>query len=167
MTNSNISNYATSGRGTFLLTNLLNGDFNLTVTSFSLPGLTLPAANYDIPHIQVPLHGDTLQYEDLTIEFLVDEHLSNWKQIHDWMRSLAAPEYKEKEYGKYGNVTYKYSDAVLTIFTSHNNPDFRIKFIHCVPTGLSGIGFTETDTSTTPSKATLSLAFERFDMDNC
>jgi hypothetical protein len=41
--------------------------------------------------------GDAYNHEDLTIEFLVDEKMQNWLEIHDWLRSCA--NYKDsKEY---------------------------------------------------------------------
>ena len=40
----------------------------------------------------IPVPGDKLRYEDLTINFMVDEELENYIQIYQWMTSLGYPQ---------------------------------------------------------------------------
>ena len=46
--------------------------------SANLPGITLPAATYATPFKDIPTMGEKLEYEDLTITFIVDEFLENY-----------------------------------------------------------------------------------------
>ena len=46
--------------------------------SANLPGITLPAATYATPFKDIPTMGEKLEYEDLTIRFIVDEFLENY-----------------------------------------------------------------------------------------
>ena len=39
---------------------------------------------------RIPVES-TASYEDLTIEFIVDEDLRNYMEIHNWMRALSTP----------------------------------------------------------------------------
>ena len=40
--------------------------------------------------------GDTLDFEDLEITFLVNEDLSNYREIHDWMIGIGFPKNNEQ-----------------------------------------------------------------------
>ena len=73
--------------------------FNLTKTpkvdffsnSAKIPGITLggiKVANY-LKAIDVP--GDNIEFEDLTIQFIVDEDLENYLSIHTWIYGLGYP----------------------------------------------------------------------------
>ena len=46
-------------------------------TEVNLPGITLADAIFPTPFKQIPMMGDKLDYEPLTITFLVDEYLDN------------------------------------------------------------------------------------------
>ena len=61
-------------------------------TQVNLPGVSL-ADNYEqpTPFRNIPLPGEKLQYEALTITFLVDENLENYQEIHGWLRGLGFP----------------------------------------------------------------------------
>ena len=41
--------------------------------------------------VSVPLEGN-LSFGNLTIDFLVDEDLRNYMEIHNWIRALGAPD---------------------------------------------------------------------------
>ena len=111
----------------------------------------------------IPVPGDELYYEDLTVRFLVDEEMKNYLEIHDWLRTLGFPEY----WGQYdfeeqtsdnrsqyssdvmanSRVSYsrkdKYerSDAALQILNSNYQVIQTIKFRECFPTSLSTLQF--------------------------
>ena len=38
-------------------------------TSVNLPAISLPVANYPTPMKNIPLHGSTVEYENLTLQF--------------------------------------------------------------------------------------------------
>jgi len=96
--------------------------------------------------------GDTLQYGDLPIQFLVDEDMINYTLIHNWMTGLGFPESCEQ----FLNLTtddelnrdplLQFSDATLGILNSNYNVIANIKFWDLFPTSLSTIEFTASDT---------------------
>ena len=63
-----------------------------------IPTLTL--GDVQIPTrglVPIPVEGN-MRYSDFTIEFIVDENLENYMQIHNWMRALGTPqELKERK----------------------------------------------------------------------
>ena len=58
----------------------------------------------------VPIPGDKIEFGDLTIRFLVDEDLTNYMEIQNWIRGLGFPESPkeffdlEKEGEEYGII---------------------------------------------------------------
>ena len=58
----------------------------------NIPGIGLGEAEVDTPLKSIPFPGDKVTYQDLAISFLVDENLENYKEIHDWIIGLGAPQ---------------------------------------------------------------------------
>ena len=57
----------------------------------NIPGLSLNETSYATPLKDIPLIGEKLNYEDLTITFIVDENLENYIELHNWITSLGFP----------------------------------------------------------------------------
>src|SRR6266566_716922 len=54
----------------------------------NIPGIILPMPGYETPFITLPQSGDHVKFNMLTVEFMVDESLNNWLEIHSWMRKF-------------------------------------------------------------------------------
>ena len=124
----------------------------------SIPGITLPVADVNSPLSKVPYVGDKLEFDNLTIEFLINEDMSNYKAIHDWMVSLGFPELHQ-QYADFINentnelsrtpVLASVSDGILIILNSSNNPIRTINFVDLVPVNLSTITLRSSTDDTT------------------
>ena len=139
-----------------------------TVTA-NVPGLTLGDATYATPLKDIPLPGEKITYDDLTITFIVDENLENYIEIHNWLTSLGFP--KDRSQFKtfrestsnlknttvgtstdIGDVkpitsdTPMFSDCVLTILSNKNNPVAECRFADCFPTSLGALEYTQNTT---------------------
>ena len=101
----------------------------------------------------IDLPGEIIDFEDLTLRFLVDEDLQNYIEIQNWIRGLGFPESLEEIYDlqkdDLGTVEDSvgmnlYSDGTLTVFDSLSNPNFRVIFQELFPYSLSTIQFDAT-----------------------
>ena len=100
--------------------------------------------------------GDKIQFGDLTIRFLVDEDLTNFMEIQNWIRGLGFPEKLsqfsdlEKEAVMPSNFGNKerdiFSDGTLQILSSNLIPKFQVKFEGLFPYSLTTMTFDATDT---------------------
>ena len=64
-----------------------------SIPTFSIGTIDIPTAGF----VGIPIEGNAV-YSDLEMEFLVDENLENYMQIHNWMRALGTPtDYVDKE----------------------------------------------------------------------
>jgi hypothetical protein len=104
---------------------------------------------------ELPQPGEIIDFEDLTFRFLVDEDLSNYMEMQNWIRGIGFPEdldqiYKLQEQTiGVANPDYQtglnlYSDGTLTVLDSMNNPNFKVVFEDLFPYSLSTIEFDAT-----------------------
>ena len=136
-------------------------------TACNIPGISLSTALQPTPLKDIPLPGDTVEFNDLEITFLVDENLENYREIHGWMYGIGFPK-DRKQYSalvdankdrfpttgkdsqshdagkvKYGAVPLGpiFSDATLNVLTSKNTANIEVRFSDVFPTALSGLNF--------------------------
>ena len=138
------------------------------VTDINLPGIELTSLTQNTTLKQIPIPGNDLQYDPLSLSFMVDENFENYQEIHGWLvglgyprdnsefRNLAQsandrfPNSSQSVSTEIGKVKYKaaqaggtYSDATLTTLTSKNNSQLEVRFRDIYPTKLSGLTFTQ------------------------
>lgn len=124
----------------------------------TLPGIDLPRAVQSSPLIDDSHPGDKLTFGELAITFLVDENMSNYKAIADWMMGLGFP----KDHAQYTNWINQHrtfptdgessagvSDGILQILNSSNNAIQTIQFRDMFPTSLSSLQLQTTNGDTT------------------
>ena len=117
---------------------------NFFCQSATIPGLSLGEAVQVNPFRDIPIPGDKIQFEELTIRFIVDEELKNWTEIYNWLYGLGYPENLEQsaEVSKPSLMKplgTKYSDATLLVLTSNKNVQHRVVFQNIFPVTLSQI----------------------------
>ena len=100
--------------------------------------------------------GDKIQFGDLTIRFLVDEDLTNFMEIQNWIRGLGFPDnigqFRDLENesiipSNFGLAEESvFSDGTLQILSSNLIPKFQVKFEGLFPYSLTTMTFDATDT---------------------
>ena len=116
------------------------------VQTATLPGITLSPMEIGLPQRQgFARSTGTIQYEELSITFLVDEYLKNWMEIYNWMT---------------GDITY--TSGVLTILSSSMNPTMEAHFKQLFPTSLSELAFDSTTADPTYHQATVSFKYTEY-----
>ena len=80
-----------SGVGFQLSLNKLPG-VSYYCQSATVPSLNLAVADQPTMYRRLPEPGDEINYDDLSIRFLVDEDMKNYISIHNWLRYLGYPE---------------------------------------------------------------------------
>ena len=123
--------------------------------SANLPGISVNVIDQPTRFVSIPHAPGTPEYEDLTINFIVDEELTNWLEMHDWMKSLV----HTTDYKEYEDAPEHYTDATLTLLNSAMNPKIRVQFFNLLPTSLSALEF---DSTTTVPEALIATATFRY-----
>jgi hypothetical protein len=120
----------------------------------NIPSVSLGVANQSSYLSEVPVPGDKMYFEDFTLTFLVDEDLSNYMEIQNWIRGIGFPEslneiYKFESTSEDFESQYKsdmnlYSDGTLLVLNSNQNTNFQVKFRGMFPYSLSTLSFDAT-----------------------
>lgn len=150
-------NYTTKNRAVLNFPALPN--MSMTLKGIPLPGIELPPVETPSPFFQKKHAGDKVFYETLNVVFIVDELLTNWLEIYNWIIGLGAPEDKVQYRGK----PHHELDAYMTIYSSHNNPILKVKFLECVPTSLGGLPYEEDVSETEPVETTATFEYLRYE----
>lgn len=122
------------------------------VTATTMPGVSVSAVEASFRGLSYPFASDSLQYDDLVIQFNIDEDLNNYTETYNWIKSLSNSEQPYSE------------DAILTIFSSHNNAVKQIKFYDVFPTNITGIEFNSQVTSTDYLQASVTFTYTSYEI---
>lgn len=124
---------------------------NFFLQDANLPSLNIPWTKHPTPFVELPLSGDHIKYDPLTIKFKVDEDMQNYIELHQWMRGLGFPEdfSEHKALVDAGAVVGSgegiFSDSSLMILTNLKNPNIELIFKDAFPISLSEVKFQTTD----------------------
>lgn len=140
---------------------------NWTIQEVSLPGVTLgdSSRNYSTGKASIP--GDNLEYNELSVTFVVDESLNNWREIYNWMRGLAPTklgddnQYTDLKKSDYNVV----SDGSLIILTNSSNPNITVSFKDLYPMSISDVSLRITDPSIDPLTSTVTFRYSYMEFD--
>ena len=135
--------------------------------STRIPGIQL--GNIDVGNYlkAIPVPGDQIQFEDLTLQFLVDENMENYLEIHNWIYSLGYP----KSVDQFGDLIRaddnqfviddlrQFSDGTLTVLNSNFVPMSYIKFKDLFPISLSTLEFTASESDYSYFTATVTFKY--------
>ena len=150
------------------------------ITEANLPGIAFGGdAIMNTRYTSMPFMGDTIDFSPLELSFMVQEDLSNWKEIHDWMTGIGFPKTPEQfaealrdsevektvqRRGKLAMPNVLTSDATLTLLTNKNNPVIQVNFRNIYPTSLSGLQFNTQDTDATPLTAQVTMSYDFYEI---
>ena len=113
----------------------------------NIPGISLANTIQSTPFANIPIEGDVLEFEDMSISFIVDENLQNYLEMYNWLHSLGFPE----RYSQYDNETSDIkSDVNIIIHTNKSNPNYSIVFKDVFPVALGVINFDTNNTDLEP-----------------
>ena len=134
--------------------------------STRIPGIQL--GNIDVGNYlkAIPVPGDQIQFEDLTLQFLVDENMENFLEIHNWLYGLGYP----KSVDQFGDLIRaandegidnlrQFSDGTLTVLNSNFVPMSYIKFKDLFPISLSTLEFTASESDYSYFTATVTFKY--------
>lgn len=139
--------------------------------SVNLPGITLGAPEFGNPFNVAPIPGETLTYDQLQVQFLVDEQMANYQSIYNWIVALGFPESYDQyvtfvagDTNNYSELAKNYSDATLQILTANNQTAKAIQFLDLFPVSIDSLQFagTNNDVQYLVGNATFRYGYYKF-----
>jgi hypothetical protein len=146
---------------------------NYFLQSASIPGLSFVGnITMPTPLINIPIPGERLNYSPLTVSFMVDEDMTNYLEIFNWMLSLATVSELEP-FARYQPQTAiehdvnkrDRSDIKLMIMTSSKNPNIQVKFQDAFPTQLGELNFNTTASGVNYLESSVTFEYVKYDIE--
>ena len=123
--------------------------------SANIPQISMGTAIQPSYLKDIPVPGDKVLYDDLTVRFLVDEKMENYLAIYKWITGLGFPEslgqfaqLKKDDIRTDSRIVdrgdpryFEFSDATLQVLNSNYKPSVLINFIDAFPVSLSTLEF--------------------------
>ena len=122
------------------------------ITTVNLPTVNLPEVSSAYKNYQGFVAGDTLTYEAIEIQFLIDEDMQNYVEVFDWMKRNANE-----------NDAIKH-DIILSILSSHNNVNKQIRFVRALPVSLGGAEFSTQATEIEYLQGAITFRYDYFEI---
>ena len=156
-------------------------------TAANVPAINLGEAVFPTPYKEIPVMGDTLTYDNLSISFIVDENLENYIEIHEWLTAIGFPK-NRNQFSSFRSSTAStpiatqgtsddigdvqpatsargmFGDAILTILTNKNNPVVEVRFQDIYPVALGALDFTQTATDVEYITVTADFSYKIYDI---
>ncbi len=156
-------------------------------TAANVPAINLGEAVFPTPYKEIPVMGDTLTYDNLSISFIVDENLENYIELHNWLTAIGFPK-NRNQFSTFRSSTAStpiatqgtsddigdvqpatsargmFGDAILTILTNKNNPVVEVRFQDIYPVALGALDFTQTATDVEYITVTADFSYKIYDI---
>ena len=160
-------------------------------TTATVPAITLSDVVIPTPFKSIPMQGDQLTFDNLTINFIVDEFLENYLSLHEWMTGIGFPK-NRKQFSEFrtnvsntpsaarsssstssdiGDVQQAspnnalFSDATLTILSNKNNPIVNVLFRDLYPVALSALEYDQGATDVEYLTASVDFAYQIYEIE--
>ena len=130
----------------------------------NIPSMTLGAAIQTTPFSDVNYYGDKLTFEQMTMNFYVNEDMSNYLEVYNWLVALGFPDNHEQFTLKDSSLDFaanetRTSDMNLILETNKSNPNYSVVFKDAFPVSLGSIELDTAATSLEPIVVDATFAY--------
>ena len=157
-------------------------------TAANIPALALSDVIVPTPFKSIPMMGDQLTYDNLSVSFIVDEYLENYLSIHEWMTAIGFPKNRTQfsqfksntsntpstassssndigDVQKPTSVNALFSDATLTILSNKNNPIVNVFFRDLYPVAMTGLSYNQGATDVEYLTSEITFAYQLYEIE--
>jgi len=157
-------------------------------TAATIPALALSDVIVPTPFKSIPMMGDQLTYDNLSVSFIVDEYLENYLSIHEWMTAIGFPKNRTQfsqfksntsntpstasspsndigDVQKPTSVNALFSDATLTVLSNKNNPIVNVFFRDLYPIAMTGLSYNQGATDVEYLTAEITFAYQLYEIE--
>tara|TARA_Y100000034_G_C6854923_1_gene388356 strand:- start:382 stop:954 length:573 start_codon:yes stop_codon:yes gene_type:complete len=140
-----------------------------TVTYFcqsvAIPSVNITPVDQPTPLGVFPKFvGGKYAFEDLTVNFIVDENMKNWLEVYNWINEIGNMEDNTSVIANKQTSDF-FSDILIVVTNSVYRPNLHIRFRNAFPISLSGFQFNSASTDTEPIIASATFAYDLYEID--
>ena len=153
-------NQLTQNRFQFVLDRAPTVEYFMARTE--LPAMSLEVANQATMFNNIPRPGNKMSFDTYPVEFRVDEDLTNYLEVYNWITELGFPSDFTGYQGLKNTGRKEVSDATLLLLSSASNPIIQVRFLDIFPISLSALPFDLNGEDISYTSATVRFAYQRF-----
>ena len=159
--------------------------------SATIPAIALSDVLVPTPFKSIPMMGDQLTFDNLSVSFIVDEFLENYLSIHEWLTAIGFPK-NRKQFSDFKTNTSNtpiaarsaaststdigdvksaspnnalFSDATLTILSNKNNPIVNVFFRDLYPVAMTALDYNQQATDVEYITASIDFAYQIYEIE--
>ena len=160
-------------------------------TAATIPAIALSDVVIPTPFKSIPMMGDQLTFDNLSITYIVDEYLENFLSIHEWLTAIGFPK-NRKQFSEFKTNTSNtpigarssaststdigdvkaaspnnalFSDATLTILSNKNNPIVNVFFRDLYPVAMTALDYNQAATDVEYLTASIDFAYQIYEIE--
>jgi len=135
--------------------------FNQAIQAVNLPGFSIGNTILDNPFIKIPIAGDHMVFDNLVVQFAIDEEFKAYREIYDWAIQIGKPD--ELTQRPIDNKEV-YSDGSIILFSSSKNAEMKIKIFDMIPIRVESLKLDYKDTDTNIITSTVTFSFRKYEI---
>ena len=110
------------------------------------PGIAVSGAMAPVSRLgTLAVPGDTLNFDELMMDIIIDENFMGYSEFYEWLESLTNTRTNAQTIPA---QTYIETDVILSVLSSANNIIRQFKYKNAIPTSLGAINFEATTADT-------------------
>jgi hypothetical protein len=152
-------NFLLNNGFTFILDRLPQTTFRIVSTD--VPGIGVQPPSVGNPAATQYFPGSSVDFEPLTIEFLVDEDLKNYTELYNW---ITQQQYCSTYVPKDNRDKLLVSDGTLATLSNASNVRRVFYFKDLFPIGLGPLHFDTSITMSEPIQCTATFRYSYFEL---
>ena len=135
-------------------------DMTFFIQSLTFPGLNVGFVDHITRFSNVPIPGDSIQYDDLVCNIILDEDWKTIQKLNEWMVNN-----NKRDDDKQYNNEEATSTATLLLSTNNNTNNLKIEFEGIFPLDLGGfeLAYNESNDGT-PTVFSAIFKFQRWNI---
>jgi len=124
---------------------------SVTLPSMQIEGGALPGMRRDIP-----IPGSKMDFENLVINFIVDQDLANYEEIFNWFQRIQTAR----------KVSDMISNCSLHFLDGDNNVNRTLMFVGAYPLVMTELAMTSDDSDVLPVLCSVTFNYQHFKFAN-
>ena len=154
-----LKNMFSSNKFKFNLTSsrFKDNEFDLAITDINVPGIQLGTTAQGTTTRVIDLPGDSITFNDLTVEFIISEDFGEWIEMYNWMYDL-----RNFDQPIFDNTIL--SDGSLILLTNKSNANVIISFKNLYPFDLQDLQLSISTADVSPLKGSVTFKYTEFEV---
>ncbi len=125
---------------------------NYWMQSTQLPSMQIEGSMMPGMRRDVPIPGSKIEFENLIINFIVDQNLDNYYEVYKWFQEIQVAE----------NIEQMVSDCSLHFLDGNNNVQRTIDFVGAYPLVMTELSLNSDDSDTVPVTCSVTFNYRYF-----